>query len=232
MPRGNPVRRPGFSIIELVVVIGVIMVLLGILLPTLSGTKQAAQKTKLASQVRQMAGMIAMYCDSQKDIYPVADDRFWFWTDYGWIGPPPYEAGRWWGYPFIDLGYFTVEEAQDRDYLDAINQQLSIAMCYDATKMRPDSIEDYKDRFTSGVKQSAVRYPSGKGMLWTPIVSYTPELRYWCCTQIDPPGPVAFADGSVEIVAWHKLPSPNTAPILGIGQVVSSTWNGVYGKDR
>ena len=69
-------------------------------------------------------------------------------------------------------------------------------------------------------------------MLWTPIVSYTPELRYWCCTQIDPPGPVAFADGSVETVAWHELPSPDLAPILGIGKVVNSTWNGIYGKDR
>jgi hypothetical protein len=43
---------------------------------------------------------------------------------------------------------------------------------------------------------------------------------------------VAFADSSVETVAWHKLPTPKSAPILGIGQVVHSTWNGINGKDR
>lgn len=225
-------HRQGFSIIELIVVIGVVMVLMGIFLPALSGTRQTEQKTKLASQVRQMATMIAMYCDSQNDFYPVADDRFWFSPALGPGESPPYEDGRWWGYPLIDLGYFTVEQVQDRDYLDATNQQLSIAMCYDPAKMRPDTIEDYEDRYTSGIRQSSARYPSGKGMLWTPIVSYTPELRYWCCTQIDPPGPVAFADGSVETVAWHELPTPGSAPILGIGKVVSSTWNGIYGKDR
>ena len=223
--------RRAFSIIELVVVIGLIMVLLGILLPTLSGTRQVAQKTKLASQVRQMASMIAMYCDSQDDIYPVAGDRFWFWNDYGGIGPPPYEAGRWWGYPLIDLGYFSKEEAQDPDFLDATNQELSIAMCYDPGKMRPDSIEPYEDRFTSAIRQSSVRYPSGKGMLWTPIVQRKPE-RYWCCIPGDLPGPVAFADTSIESIAWHELSTPDPAPLLGIGQVVSSTWNGVYGRDR
>lgn len=228
----QPHHRRGFSIIELIVVIGVVMVLMGILLPVLSGTKQTAQKTKLASQVRQMATMIAMYCDSQDDIYPVADDRFWFWNEYDVFGPPPYEAGRWWGFPLIDLGFFSNEEAQDSDFLDATNQELSIAMCYDPAKMRPDSIEPYEDRFTSAIRQSSVRYPSGKGMLWTPIVSHTPEPRYWCCTRIDPPGPVAFADISVDMIAWHAFSDPDPDPILGIGQIVVSTWHGINGKDR
>lgn len=230
--RLRTVCKPGFSIIELVVVIGVVMVLVGIFLPTLSATRQSAQKTQLASQVRQMAIMVSAYCDEFDGVYPLADDRFWFWDGYSGVGDPPYEAGRWWGYPLIDAGFMTPEKAKDPDFLDASNQELSIAMCYDPAKMRPDSIEPYEDRFTSPIRQYQAKYPSGKGMLWTPIVSYTPDPQYWCCTQIDPPGPVAFADASVEMIAWHELQSPDPTPILGIGLVVSSTWKGIRGNDR
>ncbi len=225
-------HRRGFSIIELIVVIGVVMVLMGILLPVLSGTRQTAQKTKLASQVRQMATMIAMYCDSQDDIYPVADDRFWFRPRTAPFQPPPYELGRWWGYALVDTGFMTEEQMLDPNYLDALNQNISIAMCYDWRKMQPDTIEPYANRFTSSVMQSTTRYPSSKGMIAVFVVNNSPDPEYWCCTQIDPPGPVGFADGSIDIIAWHQLPTPSHAPILGIGNVVASTWNGIMGRDR
>lgn len=234
MPSRNP-RHPssfrrGFSIIELIVVIGVVMVLLGIFLPALRGARQSARQTKSLSQVRQMATFVSMYCDTHDDVYPVADERFWF-VPATPLGEPPYEPGRWWAYPFIDLGYFTVEDAHDQDHLDAANRQLSIAMCYDPTKMRPDTIEPYEIRVTSAIKQSSVRYPSGKGMIWTPLVQRNPD-RYWCCIPGDPPGPVAFADTSAESIAWQDFDAPDPAPLLGIGQVVQSTWFGIYGKDR
>ncbi len=208
------------------------MILIGLLLPTLSGVRQSARATQLASQMRHMAMLIGLYCNDQDDVYPVADDRFWFVPSTGPAETPPYQEGRWWGYPLIDLGYFTVEQAKDPDAVHATNQQLSIAMCYDPGKMRPDSIELHEQRFTTGIRQSAASFPSSKGLLWPVVVEETPQTRYWCCTRIDPPGPVAFADGSVELIAWHALPSPSPAPVLGIGHVVSSTWNGIYGRDR
>jgi len=225
-------QRRGFSIIELIVVIGLVMVLMGIFLPTLYKTRQSAEKTRLASQVRQMAIMVSAYCDEYDGVYPIADDRFWFRPALGPGEDPPYEYGRWWGHALIDAGYFSFDESLDRDFLDASNQILSVAMCYDPDKMTPTTIEPYEDRFTAPIRQHQARYPSGKGMLWPRIVSYTPEARYWCCTQIDPPGPVAFADTSIETIAWHEFPSPDTAPVLGIGWVVQSTWNGIYGRDR
>ncbi|MHC4947674.1 MAG: prepilin-type N-terminal cleavage/methylation domain-containing protein [Planctomycetota bacterium] len=58
MPIRPPARRPrprGFTIIELLVVIGIIGVLLGLLLPALSGVKRRSAKTQELSHLRQVS---------------------------------------------------------------------------------------------------------------------------------------------------------------------------------
>ena len=229
--RSTGVARGAFSIIELVVVIGLVMVLLGVFLPVLGAAKSSAKQVRLASQIRQTATMVSAYCDEYDGVYPIADDRFWFHQYRDSNGRTPYEQGRHWAHALIDSGFFTEEEMLDPDVMNIGSMSLSMAMSFDPKYMAPDSLIPYKDRFTSPIRQGSVLYPSGKGMV-KPIWVGDDFNTTWCCTQLSPPGPVAFADTSIFTVAWHELPQPEFAPILGIGYPVSTTWHGVLGRDR
>lgn len=226
-------NRRAFSIIELVVVIGIIMILIGIIMPAIGGVRAQAQSTVSLSNARQIATMITSYADEYDNVFPIADDRFWFRTRVP--GEPEADAdtyGRRWQWALIDAGFLTAEQAGDPDYLNATNFNLSMTLSYAPQLMTPETIQHPDDRRTSPIRTDQVAFPSGKGSLAEIIVGDAEDLRFWCCTYIDPPGAVAFLDGSAESVAWHQLLEPSTPPIFGIGYPVGSTWNGVRGRDR
>src|SRR5690348_14980544 len=67
---GNPCRR-GFTLVELLVVIGIIAVLIGILVPTLSRAREAAKRTQCLSNLRQIYTMLNMYANQFHGPVPI-----------------------------------------------------------------------------------------------------------------------------------------------------------------
>jgi prepilin-type N-terminal cleavage/methylation domain-containing protein/prepilin-type processing-associated H-X9-DG protein len=62
----------GFSLVELLVVISVIALLIALLLPSLSRSRQAAQRVACLSNLRQMAIAAQAYVNENKGSYPIA----------------------------------------------------------------------------------------------------------------------------------------------------------------
>jgi len=63
--------RFGFTLVELLVVIGIIAVLISMLLPALNRAREQARSTKCLSNVRQLAIATIQYCNSNKGVFPL-----------------------------------------------------------------------------------------------------------------------------------------------------------------
>jgi prepilin-type N-terminal cleavage/methylation domain-containing protein len=68
MPRG---RRRAFTLVELLVVIGIIAVLISILLPSLNRAREAAKRTACLSNLRQLSDVFKLYGVQYKDATPI-----------------------------------------------------------------------------------------------------------------------------------------------------------------
>jgi prepilin-type N-terminal cleavage/methylation domain-containing protein len=71
--RAGAPRRSGFTLVEMLVVIGVIGVLMGIIVPTIAGVRREAESVSCQSNLRQLHGAIEIYRSSIKGQLPMCD---------------------------------------------------------------------------------------------------------------------------------------------------------------
>jgi prepilin-type N-terminal cleavage/methylation domain-containing protein/prepilin-type processing-associated H-X9-DG protein len=72
MDLSRKARRGGFTLVELLVVIGIIALLIGILLPALGKAREASKAVKCGSNMHQIGIAMAIYLADNKSIFPAS----------------------------------------------------------------------------------------------------------------------------------------------------------------
>ncbi len=80
----------GFTLIELLVVIAIIALLIGILLPSLSGARDSARSVQCLSSLRSLGMAMSMYTEDNKDVLPRSKHSVGFSGILPW-GPQMFE---------------------------------------------------------------------------------------------------------------------------------------------
>lgn len=71
-------RIRAFTLVELLVVIGIIAVLIGVLLPALSKAQRTAREAACLSNQRQLVMALIMYTQDNKGVFPGGPGRIWW----------------------------------------------------------------------------------------------------------------------------------------------------------
>lgn len=221
--RGVSGARAGFSLIELVIVIGTVMILIGLLMPALASAREQAVRTRNLAAIRSDMQLLTQYAADNGELYPVG------WTN-------PVFASIVWYLPLVEAGY--MDSVHDVGVLHRESEQSLVAMTFtafeDATVFVPGANRDAETESVVAQRASDVLFPSDKGILW----QFYSDARsvdepHWCCLPTAPLLPFAFADGSAVIATYLQFvvdPAPVMA--LQVGIPVQSTWQGLRGRDR
>src|SRR5688572_8459806 len=91
--RQNMRTRRAFTLVELLVVIGIIAVLIGILLPSLSRAQRNARMTACLSNQRQLILAVFMYAQDNKGTFP-GGTGWSTWRDVNGVPQPAQKFDR------------------------------------------------------------------------------------------------------------------------------------------
>ncbi|MDX9911315.1 MAG: prepilin-type N-terminal cleavage/methylation domain-containing protein [Phycisphaerales bacterium] len=242
----GPSAARAFSLIELLVSIGVIALLLAILLPALLGARSRGREVVTLGNLRQLSLTMEAYLGAYDQTYPWAPAGTWFTiTPPDDLEPSSVYPGYWnldiywtalmhdvapWRQNFRSwVGPGGVDDAE-RPWLRARGAGIPSYHLSHTFFARPevwapapvDSATFYRP-----VSQRDVRFPSNKVMMWDEELTHLAnqpkadrDLR-----------PMLFADGHASVKRLSKAARPPAISFKPDTRPVVDTPNGVHGRD-
>jgi len=168
-------HRGAFTVLELLVVIGIIALLVGVLLPALGHARLASRSIQSASNLRQLHVVLQGYSADNADLYPVTiEGRLYQVTRDQWVSFGYWQAYETW--PGVVYDRFPTGENWEvyTSPLDASargsqrgwpsSYEYSTSFIGDPRIWSGDATAE--ERWLVGQRESAVLMPSAKAFLW------------------------------------------------------------------
>jgi type II secretory pathway pseudopilin PulG len=232
--------RMGFSLVELLVTLGVILALISLILPSLQGARSAAMDARCLASMRSMFQAGAGYANDWKDSFPwllrdgfinpqsgrqldLQDPRAW--NGFGWVSER-------WVYPLVLDGYYAdsldpalycprsflrqrhVDGGFTRDTILPTGRAASMAAF-----IQPDALDPEAPRwdpaFFGARRWSDIWFASNKALCSEPSTGHDPTVRMSGDIIFSAPGwrrPVAAMDGAVSIRDPRRSPASVVFP--------------------
>lgn len=148
-------RRLAFTLVELLVVIGIIAILIAVLLPALSAARRHANTLKCLTNLRQLGLSYQMYAGAYKNAFPVA---FQDYPDTGVNPLPTAVSNYYWQdfmFPFVQTRYKVLSALSTATEFEAYRKTVLWCPIWDGWYGTPDAYT-----FKFGVS----RFETGYGM--------------------------------------------------------------------
>jgi len=222
-------RKAAFTLVELLVVVGILAVLAALTLTAVTGSLEKARRADCVSRLRQVYLAFQMYVINNRSTYPWAEDPvsldpyYWLWMGRGWRQAVcPYIEGK------LDVLYCPSDETAPQKW-ESTSYGYSMAFYHSPAQI--DQMRGPADTYqnpqpAAPQRTSSVAHPTRKVMVaeWLSNHCRVKDDKGWWCWQ--GARNCLFADGHVEYrEATSILPANDGWPDFNL------TSGGIRGKD-